>query len=123
MIFFHKLLFSLLLTCFLIANSLPSWAQTQQELNQKAYQRYQQADQELNEIWQTLMKRQISSRMRKRIVETQLTWLNFRDAEAETHAAFFEGGSLAPLVKNDSLAETTLARTRQLKVWLEMYSR
>lgn len=113
------LTFSLVLC---LCAAAPLWAQTQLEMNQAAHARYEAADKELNRVWNQLIPK-LSPEVKDKLVEAQLRWLKFRDGEAEAWDAKYKGGSIRPLMRSESLTESTKLRTKQLKIWLEESSR
>lgn len=96
-------------------------AQSQQEMNQQADADYRKADAELNAVYQKLIQK-VPPEVKESLIDAQLAWIKFRDAEAKARAAEVEGGSLYPLLYAGSLAETTRVRTRQLQEWLDSLS-
>lgn len=115
-----KYALTVLLLC--AAMFAPLAAQTQLELNENAHQKYLDADKELNRVWNELTPR-LSPGVKDQLVEAQLRWLKFRDAEADAKAAVYEGGSMAPLIRAQTLTELTRARTQELKGWLDEVAR
>lgn len=111
-----------LILCVVLAFglTLPMAAQSQSEMNRQAEQDFKAADAELNRVWAELKPR-LPVHLRDKLVDSQLKWIQFRDAEAEARAAEVEGGSLRPLVYFGSLTETTRLRTQQLRSWLESW--
>lgn len=95
-----------------------AFAQTQQEMNQQADAEFQKADKALNAVYQKLIKK-VTPEVKERLIDAQLAWIKFRDAEAKARAAEVEGGSMYPLLYSGSLAETTRVRTQQLQEWLD----
>lgn len=89
---------------------------------------YKAADAGLNEAYGEVM-----GALRKRDKEVpdgglaaglksaQRAWLPFRDGQCDWEAAFFSGGSDAPLIRLTCLAELTKARTSQLRQTLKTY--
>ncbi len=111
--------YSLAILLLIVWSATPALAQTQLDLNQAAHEQYLQADKELNEVWNELTPK-LSPKVKDKLVEAQLRWLKFRDAEAEARAAVYEGGSMAPLVRSESLTDSTRQRTERLRAWLEV---
>jgi uncharacterized protein YecT (DUF1311 family) len=96
-------------------------AQSQHEMNQEAEDGYRQADAELNRVYRALLPR-LPAAVQDKLIDAQLAWIKFRDAEAEAHAWEFEGGSMYPFLYYASLEHTTKERTRDLRIWLESLS-
>jgi uncharacterized protein YecT (DUF1311 family) len=108
-----------LLLLFLLA-AAPVWSQTQSELNQQAQRDYETADKELNAVYKQLMAK-LDKASQQRLVDAQLVWIKFRDANATAHAQVNEGGSIYPMIYAGARTYTTRARTAELKEWLEEY--
>src|SRR5438105_15747973 len=58
-------------------------------------------------------------RANKSLTEAQRAWIASRDAEAERAAKEAEGGSMAPTLRYEKMAELTQERTKDLKVMLD----
>lgn len=96
--------------------------QTQQEMNDQACSAYKQADREMNQAYQTILRdyrkdREFVAAMRK----AQLAWISYRDAHLNS---IFPGdrsqyGSINPMCRCNDLAELTKERTRVLNRWVE----
>ena len=102
------LLTSLTLTAFSHAGS-----DSQTELNQAAYQQYQNADAALNTAYARLMS-VLSPARRQQLKLVQRAWLKYRDAHAEFQASPYQGGSIQSLIYSQALIELTEHRTNQL---------
>lgn len=96
----------------------------QVDLNQCAADRLQQADDELNRIYQAILKQYSEDRVfLEKFRKAQRAWLLFRDAELE--AKFPENdkqsyyGSVYPMCAARFLAQRTQERIKQLQEWLE----
>jgi uncharacterized protein YecT (DUF1311 family) len=76
--------------------------------------RYHKADEELNMVYQKLI-RTLNDSQRGKLRLAQRAWLQFREAEAEFQASQAEGGTLAPLLKVSALADMTESRTGELR--------
>lgn len=96
----------------------PGWTQNQNELNQQADKEFKQADKELNAVWKKLMPT-LTPEVKKKLTDSQLLWIKFRDAEAAAKAENFAGGSMAPMIYSYSLKTSTQQRTKELKAWLD----
>jgi uncharacterized protein YecT (DUF1311 family) len=95
-------------------------AETQMEMNQCAGSELQAVDKELNRVYQQILKEYAGDRVFiEKFKAAQRAWLNFRDAELE--AVYPHGdnyGSAHPMCHTGEKAALTLARTKQLKLWL-----
>ena len=120
-----KLLLSIFLLTVTSAWAHPDWttnppesAQTQLEINQWAAQEYEDADAELNRVWNELIPT-LSQGEKDSLTEAQLIWIKFRDANAKAAQAAYEGGSMAPFAFAQSRTQTTRMRTFQLRERLD----
>jgi len=98
-------------------------ANTQLDLNDCGVQEWKEADDELNHVYQEILKLNSDDKVfLGRLKEAQRAWLKFRDAELE--ALFPEEnkqlqyGSSFPMCYAQWLATITKQRTQQLKKWL-----
>jgi len=94
------------------------------ELNQCAYEDYQAADAELNDVYKKAVaalkemdsyqepKDQIGV---KTLKEAQRAWITYRDLACEAEAFTFFGGTAAPMVHSGCMAAITRARTEDLR--------
>ncbi len=89
----------------------------QQQMNQCAQISYKKDDEELNKAYQELLPKLQESR-RKKLVEAQKIWIEFRDASCAFERSAVEGGTMAPTIYYGCLGETTQARTKQLKEYI-----
>lgn len=76
--------------------------------------RYQAAQRELSEAYESLMKR-LDNGQREKLRLAQQAWVRFRDADADFQASTAEGGTLAPLIKISALANMTGTRAVDLR--------
>ena len=104
------------LPLILLLLALLAFAQNQHELNMAADADYKKADAELNQVYKQLMAR-LDDASKKRLVDAQLLWIKFRDADAYARAEVNKGGSIYPMIFSGACAATTRARTAQLKEW------
>ncbi len=104
----------------LLLLALPAFAQNQHELNMAADADYKLADAELNQVYKQLMAR-LDDDSKKKLVDAQLLWIKFRDADAYARAEVNKGGSIYPMIFSGACASTTRARTAQLKQWYNEY--
>lgn len=106
-------------------HTTPKYPSTQFELNQDAGNRYKQADDKLNEVYnQVLSAYWDDPEFINKIINAQLAWITFRDAEME--ALYPEGktkptkyGSVFPMAYAGEKGRLVWARTRHLSEWLE----
>ena len=101
--------------------------QTQMQLNEDACDAYKTADQELNSLYQQVLKLYASdAAFLKAFRASQQAWLTYRDAQLEARFPTRPGeekrvtyGSVYPTCRCTILAELTVARNQQLRVWVE----
>src|SRR6266571_1097937 len=93
-------------------------AQTQAAMNAQARADFKQADAELNKTYQALLAKLPDAASKQKLKEKQRAWIATRDAEAARAAKEAEGGSMAPTLRYETMAELTQQRTKQLKASL-----
>jgi uncharacterized protein YecT (DUF1311 family) len=104
----------------LLAITTAGFAQNQQELNQQAQADFVLADKELNTTYKALIKR-LDPASKNKLVDAQLLWIKYRDANATARSQVNEGGSMQPMIYAGAKARTTRERTAELKEWLAEY--
>lgn len=87
----------------------------QQDMNQCASEDYEAADSQLNAAWANVHNAHRQSSTWQSILDAQRLWIQFRDAHCDAEAAFYEGGSIQPLIRFSCLAAVTRQRTAQLR--------
>lgn len=112
---------ALLLSGLFLVCPRSALAQSQQEMNREAEAGFRQADAELNRVYQELLPR-LPGPVQEKLIDAQLAWIRFRDAEAEARAWEFEGGTMYPFLYYSSLEDTTRQRSEDLRIWLESLS-
>lgn len=103
------------------ANGIPCGENaTQPEANACARREYQKADAEMNKVYGRLMTElaEYNGTQQEKLRRAQLLWLQYRDANCESEASIYEGGSIRPAVHNTCLASVTQERTRRLAEFL-----
>jgi uncharacterized protein YecT (DUF1311 family) len=106
---------------FLLFFNLNSFAQTQSEINEEAYNNYKKADKELNAVYQKILIEYKSDiEFIKNLKTAQKIWITFRDAEMLAKFPNREPGygSIQPTCWSNYLQELTEERTKRLKIWL-----
>lgn len=95
--------------------------QTQRDLNSSAGKNSANAERDLNVTYQDVLKKYADNpAFIESLRMAQRAWLKFRDAQLEMRfPPSGEKGSVAPMCYASYKAELTLARTRQLKAWLD----
>jgi uncharacterized protein YecT (DUF1311 family) len=112
----------LLLTLTLGMICCASFAQTQTEMNESAFNSYKKADKELNDVYKKILSEYKSDTIFiKNLKASQRIWISFRDAELnmkypEREAGYY--GSIQPTCVANYLEQLTKARIKTLKVWL-----
>ncbi|MDY6897908.1 MAG: lysozyme inhibitor LprI family protein [Cyanobacteriota bacterium] len=93
--------------------------QTTYEMKVCAGISYEAADKKLNQVYRQLKPRLGRSQQNK-LVDAQLTWIQFRDKTCAFSGAFAEGGTLEPVLKINCLADVTERRVKDLQGYLEI---
>lgn len=75
------------------------------------------ADQDLNDVYQTVRDKYKDTPQGDRLVDAQLAWIAFRDANCQFASSRFEGGSIAPLIYSNCVERMTKQRTAELKAY------
>jgi uncharacterized protein YecT (DUF1311 family) len=109
------LLLILLTTCLL---PLSAHAQTQGQMNQEAAAEFKKADAQLNKIYPQVLAK-LDAEGKEKLKAAQRAWVAFRDAQAELDADTARGGTMAPLLRANSMTQTTEDRITQLKAFLQ----
>ena len=107
--------------CFLFAivvfacGLAPVRAQSQGDMNHQSFVDFQKIDKELNDTYAKLLPK-LGDNGKKKLKETELHWLAYRDSQARLEAdAIAEGGSMAPLLYNEARARMTEVRIKELQ--------
>ena len=116
---------SIVLAALLVAVAVAvSVAQTQTQLNQEACGEYQKEDQELNRVYQQILREYRGDALfLQRLREAQRAWLVYRDAQLSAlypeRDAQRHYGSVYPMCRCLALAEITQQRAKELRRWIE----
>lgn len=98
-----------------------AFAQTTADMEKDAGAALEKADAELNKVYKQL-RETLTEEEQARLKEVQKLWITFRDKEAEFAASLYEGGSIAGMVKVNTMTTATEARVQGLKnLFLEGY--
>lgn len=97
-----------------IGGLVPAWGQTQAELNEESAKAWNKADDALNATYKQLLGK-LDDEGKKKLQAAQRAWIKFRDAECESQADEYRGGSILPLIYHTCAKDLTEARTTQLK--------
>lgn len=107
---------------FLLYFACHSFAQTQDQMNKKAYDNYQKADKELNSVYGKVVKEyKADTEFIRNLKKSQKIWITFRDAEMRVrypNRGSGTYGSSHQMCWYSYIAELTKKRTKELKVWL-----
>lgn len=91
-------------------------------MNQDAYGLFQNADKELNEVYNKILTdHKKDTIFIENLKKAQRLWVQFRDAELTMKFPAYPGnhyGSILPMCRAFYLKELTENRTETLKVWL-----
>jgi len=98
-------------------------AADQGQMNACAGDAYQAADRALNAQYAKTRKAVLAfdAEGDKVLIAAQRAWVVFRDAHCAAVSFAFKGGSMEPTIRSSCMAETTEARTAQLKKMLDDY--
>jgi uncharacterized protein YecT (DUF1311 family) len=93
---------------------------TQAEANACSRREYEKADAEMNHVYRQLMSELGggSDKDQQKLRRAQVLWLQYRDANCESEASIYEGGTIRPAVYNLCLASMTRERAMRMKTFL-----
>lgn len=94
--------------------------ETQAGANACARYKYEKADAEMNRVYGQLMSQLAgeNDKDQQKLRQAQSLWLQYRDANCESEASIYEGGSIRPAIYGHCLASVTEERTRRIKAFL-----
>jgi uncharacterized protein YecT (DUF1311 family) len=99
-----------------------SFAQTQNQMNQKAYDNYRKADKDLNTAYSKILKEYKSdTEFIRNLRKSQKIWITYRDAEMSVkypNRGSGTYGSSYQMCWYNYITEFTRKRTKELNVWL-----
>lgn len=103
---------------------LNGYSQTQQEMNQTAFESYKQADRELNLVYKRVVKEyQEDTLFIQKLRNAQRIWISHRDAELEMRYPAvnkrLEYGSVYSSCVSSFLKDLTIKRTATLRLFIE----
>ncbi len=96
-----------------------SQAQTQADMTQQAGDAFKAADDELNQVYQKLVKLQPDDIAKKKLVAAQRAWVAFRTAEGDFAADSNRGGTIESSVNMLKQETLTKERVTELKEYLK----
>jgi uncharacterized protein YecT (DUF1311 family) len=131
-VFMKRILISLILVICPLSLSAPAQKRgaekspcegtsgTQAEANACARDRHARAEAEMKRVYEQLMSELAGyeGTEQQKLREAQTLWLQYRDANCESEASIYEGGSIRPAVYSTCLASMTRERTRRLRAFL-----
>ncbi|MDC0831824.1 lysozyme inhibitor LprI family protein [Geitlerinema sp. CS-897] len=88
--------------------------QTTIEINECAARDYHNADDRLNRTYDELMAA-LNDSNREKLIDAQLTWLKFRDANCQWEAFRYDGGTLQTSIRLNCLERLTQQRIQDLE--------
>lgn len=103
---------------------------SQLAMNVCSFQAWEEADLELNKIWQLVKSavkdldndtREFSpdqANAEDNLLKAQRAWINYRDGHCDTIGAQFTGGTIQPLVINTCLEDLTRTRIKELNEFI-----
>ncbi|RKI42610.1 DUF1311 domain-containing protein [bacterium D16-51] len=86
---------------------------SQQEMNQESAKEYKLWDKELNYVYKEIYSK-LTPNQQKKLKKSELEWIKARDKKAKKSASEFEGGTMYPLIYNETLINLTKKRIKWL---------
>ncbi|GKW23075.1 lysozyme inhibitor LprI family protein [Pectobacterium polonicum] len=93
-------------------------ANTQLDMNQCADRAYKKVDDELNKLYQDVVKRVAIEEHKALLKSAQRKWIAYRDADCEFQTFPTTGGSVHGMVYSQCLTEKTAERVKEFKTML-----
>jgi len=97
----------------------PIYAQTQAEMNATAREDFARADADLNKTYQAVLAKLVDSESKQKLKEKQRAWVASRDAKAARATNEANGGSMAPMLRYETLTHLTRERIKELEAMLD----
>src|SRR6266436_1236024 len=94
-------------------------AQSQAEMNRQAAKDFEKADAELNSTYAALMAKLPDADSKQKLKEKQRAWVASRDAEVARATNEANGGSMAPMLRYETLTHLTRERIKELEAMLD----
>jgi uncharacterized protein YecT (DUF1311 family) len=95
---------------------------TQAEANACARRKYNQADAEMSRVYEQLLlelsKNRYGGKDKQKFRQAQSRWLKYCDANCESEASIYEGGSIRPAIYYTCLGSITEERTKRMRAFL-----
>lgn len=109
-------------TLIILTISINCFAQTQTEMNQQAYDKFNKSDKKLKGIYQTILSEyRRDTIFIQNLKKSQRIWIQFRDAEMEMKYPKYPDktyGSIQPTCRAFYLKDLTDKRIETLKSWI-----
>ncbi len=86
---------------------------TQAQINQCAFDMYDEADELLNQTYKQVMAK-LDPNRQTALKKAQRAWIKYRDSHCESEASAVEGGSMYPTLQYSCMTSETKKRTEQL---------
>ncbi|AOR64822.1 lysozyme inhibitor LprI family protein [Pectobacterium wasabiae] len=93
-------------------------ANTQLDMSQCADQTYKKVDDELNKLYQDIVKRTVIEEHKALLKSAQRRWISYRDADCEFQTFPTTGGSVHGMLYSQCLTQKTAARVKEFKSML-----
>ena len=87
--------------------------QTQTDINLCFAKEYKQADQKLNQVYNSYAKG-LNKADKKLLVEAQRGWVNYKEKDCQLEASAYKGGSIYSQLINQCLTQKTKVRIKEL---------
>jgi len=94
-------------------------AQTQATVNAQARADFERADAELNRTYQALLTKLPDAKSKQELKEKQRAWVASRDVEVARATNEANGGSMAPMLRYETLTHLTRERIKELEAMLD----
>jgi uncharacterized protein YecT (DUF1311 family) len=95
-------------------------SETQAGANACARYKFEKADAEMNRVYGLLLSQLAgeTDKDQQKLRQAQSLWLQYRDANCDSEASIYEGGSIRPAIYSHCLASVTQERTIRMKAFL-----
>ncbi len=95
-------------------------AMSQGEINLCTRREYERANLKLTKLYERVKKEVLSFQgALEKLERAQSKWLEYRDADCESEAVLYAGGSIRPTILNTCLTVVTQERIQRLNIFLE----
>jgi uncharacterized protein YecT (DUF1311 family) len=118
--FYNTKLFLEATSCLIRHLIAPTAPKTQSAMNQMAFDEFNQAEAEMNKIYEQVLNG-LRVRHKSKLEEAQNHWVEVREKQVDLLANQFEGGSIFPLIYYSEMKSLTNQRIDELKKIIEIY--